>query len=65
MKLKKMLIVGTALFAGVHAQAADMELEFWTMNLAKFNTYFDQTIVKFNEANPGLKAKWVDMNSIL
>ncbi|QBC42758.1 ABC transporter substrate-binding protein [Iodobacter fluviatilis] len=62
MKLKKMLIVGTALFAGVHAQAADMELEFWTMNLAKFNTYFDQTIVKFNEANPGLKAKWVDMN---
>ncbi|MEN9657791.1 MAG: hypothetical protein RL571_1256 [Pseudomonadota bacterium] len=62
MKLKKMLIVGTALFAGTNAQAADMELEFWTMNLAKFNTYFDQTIVKFNEANPGLKAKWVDMN---
>ncbi|STQ89482.1 ABC transporter substrate-binding protein [Iodobacter fluviatilis] len=63
MKLKKMLIVGAALFAGVNAQAADTELEFWTMNLApKFNSYFEQTTVKFNEANPGFKAKWVDMN---
>ncbi|MGL4603451.1 MAG: ABC transporter substrate-binding protein [Iodobacter sp.] len=63
MKLKKMLIVGAALFAAVNAQAADTELEFWTMNLApKFNSYFDQATNTFNAANPGLKAKWVDMN---
>lgn len=63
MKLKKMLIVGAALFAAVNAQAADTELEFWTMNMApKFNSYFDQATNTFNAANPGLKAKWVDMN---
>ncbi|WP_293932796.1 sugar ABC transporter substrate-binding protein [Iodobacter sp.] len=63
MKLKKMLIVGAALFAGVNAQAADTELEFWTMNMQpKFNAYFEQATAKFNESNPGLKAKWVDMN---
>ena len=63
MKLKKMLIVGAALFAAVNAQAADTELEFWTMNMApKFNNYFDQATNTFNAANPGLKAKWVDMN---
>ncbi|MFC7418498.1 ABC transporter substrate-binding protein [Iodobacter arcticus] len=62
MKLKKMLIVGAALFAGVNAQAADTELEFWTMNLQKFSSYFEQSTAKFNEANPGMKAKWVDMN---
>ncbi|WP_148714861.1 ABC transporter substrate-binding protein [Chitinolyticbacter meiyuanensis] len=64
MKLKKMLAVGAAVFgfAAVHAQA-DTELEFWTMNLApKFNGYFEQAVTKFNAANPGLKAKWVDMN---
>ncbi|KAF0813124.1 putative ABC transporter-binding protein [Andreprevotia sp. IGB-42] len=64
MKLKKMLAVGAVVFGFAALQAhADTELEFWTMNLApKFNGYFDQATTKFNAANPGLKAKWVDMN---
>ncbi|GAA5783915.1 sugar ABC transporter substrate-binding protein [Chitiniphilus shinanonensis] len=64
MKLKKMLTVGAAVFGFAALQAhADTELEFWTMNLApKFNNYFEGAVAKFNAANPGLKAKWVDMN---
>ncbi|MDR3426866.1 MULTISPECIES: ABC transporter substrate-binding protein [Silvimonas] len=64
MKLKKMLAVGAVVFgfAAVYAQA-DTELEFWTMNLApKFNDYFNKSVADFNKANPGLTAKWVDMN---
>ncbi|GGP27011.1 ABC transporter substrate-binding protein [Silvimonas amylolytica] len=64
MKLKKMLAVGAVVFgfASVYAQA-DTELEFWTMNLApKFNDYFNKSVADFNKANPGLTAKWVDMN---
>ncbi|WP_035057351.1 ABC transporter substrate-binding protein [Andreprevotia chitinilytica] len=64
MKLKKMLAVGAVVFGFAALQAqADTELEFWTMNLApKFNGYFDQAVTKFNATNPGLKAKWVDLN---
>ncbi|GAB7128812.1 sugar ABC transporter substrate-binding protein [Silvimonas sp. JCM 19000] len=64
MKLNKMLTVGAVVFgfAALHAQA-DTELEFWTMNLApKFNDYFNKAVTDFNKANPGLTAKWVDMN---
>ncbi|WP_432719426.1 sugar ABC transporter substrate-binding protein [Jeongeupia wiesaeckerbachi] len=64
MKLKKMLTAGAVVFgfAALQAQAAT-ELEFWTFNLApKFNGYFEQAVTKFNAANPGLQAKWVDMN---
>ncbi len=33
------------------------------MNLApKFNDYFNKAVTDFNKANPGLTAKWVDMN---
>jgi putative chitobiose transport system substrate-binding protein len=63
MKLKKMLVVGAAVFAvAAQAQAAET-LEFWTMNLApKFEPFFKERVAKFNAANKDVEAKWVDMN---
>ncbi len=38
------------------------EIEFWTMQLQpKFTSYFQDLIVKFEQVNPGIKVKWVDV----
>jgi putative chitobiose transport system substrate-binding protein len=38
------------------------EIEFWTMQLQpKFTSYFQDVIAKFEQANPGIKVKWVDV----
>lgn len=38
------------------------EVEFWTMQLEdKFGDYFKQLIAKFEQANPGIKVRWVDV----
>jgi putative chitobiose transport system substrate-binding protein len=37
-------------------------IEFWTMQLQpKFTSYFQDLIAKFEQANPGIKVKWVDV----
>jgi putative chitobiose transport system substrate-binding protein len=38
------------------------QIEFWTMQLQpKFTDYFQKAIGQFEQANPGLKVKWVDV----
>ncbi len=38
------------------------EIEFWTMQLQpKFTKYFNDAIGQFQQANPGIKVKWVDV----
>jgi putative chitobiose transport system substrate-binding protein len=38
------------------------EIEFWTMQLQpKFTKYFNDVIGQFEQANPGIKVKWVDV----
>ncbi len=38
------------------------EIEFWTMQLQpKFTKYFNDAIGQFEQANPGIKVKWVDV----
>jgi putative chitobiose transport system substrate-binding protein len=38
------------------------QIEFWTMQLQpKFTDYFQKAIAQFEQANPGLKVKWVDV----
>ena len=38
------------------------EIEFWTMQLQpKFTKYFNDAIDQFEQANPGIKVKWVDV----
>jgi putative chitobiose transport system substrate-binding protein len=38
------------------------EVEFWTMQLSpQFDDYFKQLIASFEQANPGLKVRWVDV----
>jgi putative chitobiose transport system substrate-binding protein len=43
-------------------KANSNEIEFWTMQLQpKFTKYFTDAIGQFEQANPGLKVKWVDV----
>jgi putative chitobiose transport system substrate-binding protein len=43
-------------------KANSNEIEFWTMQLQpKFTKYFTDAIGQFEQANPGLKIKWVDV----
>jgi putative chitobiose transport system substrate-binding protein len=38
------------------------EVEFWTMQLSpQFDGYFQQLIANFEQANPGVKVRWVDV----
>ncbi len=38
------------------------QVEFWTMQLQpKFTGYFNQLIAKFEQENPGVKVRWVDV----
>jgi len=38
------------------------EVEFWTMQLeAKFSDYFKALITQFEQQNPGIKVRWVDV----
>ena len=38
------------------------ELEFWTMQLApQFNDYFKDLTARFEQENPGIKVRWVDV----
>ncbi len=42
--------------------AGDAEVEFWTMQLeAKFSDYFKTLIGQFEQQNPGVKVRWVDI----
>ncbi|MBW4521583.1 MAG: sugar ABC transporter substrate-binding protein [Scytolyngbya sp. HA4215-MV1] len=42
--------------------AGKPELEFWTMQLApQFNDYFKDLIARFEQENPGIKVRWVDV----
>jgi putative chitobiose transport system substrate-binding protein len=42
--------------------AASGELEFWTMQLSpQFDNYFKPLIAKFEQENPGVKVRWVDV----
>lgn len=43
-------------------QANTGEIEFWTMQLQpKFTDYFNQLIADYEQQNPGVKVKWVDV----
>lgn len=43
-------------------RAASGELEFWTMQLSpQFDNYFKPLIAKFEQENPGVKVRWVDV----
>ncbi|WP_232522564.1 ABC transporter substrate-binding protein [Chitinibacter sp. GC72] len=55
------LPLAAALMAG-SAFAQKTTVEFWTFNLSPFAPYFEESVKKFNAANPTLEAKWVDMN---
>jgi putative chitobiose transport system substrate-binding protein len=45
-----------------NTQAASNELEFWTMQLSpQFDNYFKPMIAKFEQDNPGVKVRWVDV----
>jgi len=38
------------------------EIEFWTMQLSpQFDSYFNQLIARFEQENPSLKVRWVDV----
>lgn len=44
------------------SQSGSQQLEFWTMQLQpKFTDYFNQLIANFEQENPGLKVRWVDV----
>ncbi len=44
------------------ANSGDAEVEFWTMQLeAKFSDYFKTLISQFEQENPGVKVRWVDV----
>jgi putative chitobiose transport system substrate-binding protein len=52
---------GSAPNAG-NTGAGGQEIEFWTMQLQpKFNDYFKKLISEFEQANPGVKVRWVDV----
>jgi len=43
-------------------EAGPAEIEFWTMQLQpKFTDYFNQLIAEFEQANPTVKVRWVDV----
>jgi len=42
--------------------SGDAEVEFWTMQLQpQFTDYFNERIAAFEQANPGITVKWVDV----
>lgn len=44
------------------APGGSAEVEFWTMQLQpQFTDYFNQLIAKFEQANSGIKVRWVDV----
>uniref|UniRef100_B8HYA6 Extracellular solute-binding protein family 1 n=1 Tax=Cyanothece sp. (strain PCC 7425 / ATCC 29141) TaxID=395961 RepID=B8HYA6_CYAP4 len=47
---------------GNQQSKSNNEVEFWTMQLQpKFTTYFNQLITTFEQENPGVKVRWVDV----
>jgi putative chitobiose transport system substrate-binding protein len=56
-------VISTLLASCFGGQKANSnEIEFWTMQLQpKFTKYFNDAIGQFEQANPGLKVKWVDV----
>ncbi len=45
-----------------NSRQAGGEVEFWTMQLQpQFTDYFNQLISQFQQENPGIKVKWVDV----
>jgi putative chitobiose transport system substrate-binding protein len=56
-------VISTLLASCFGGQKANSnEIEFWTMQLQpKFTKYFNDVIGQFEQANPGLKIKWVDV----
>jgi putative chitobiose transport system substrate-binding protein len=48
---------------GANPQAGGtQEVEFWTMQLQpKFTDYFNQLIAQFEQENPGIRIRWVDV----
>ena len=57
------LLLGTTSCGGSgNSGAASNEIEFWTMQLQpKFTDYFNALIADFEQANPELTVKWVDV----
>jgi putative chitobiose transport system substrate-binding protein len=48
--------------SGAGSSSASPEVEFWTMSLQpKYNDYFNPLIAQFEQENPGIKIKWVDV----
>jgi len=47
---------------GGQTTGGKQEIEFWTMQLQpQFTDYFNQLIAKFEQENPNLKVRWVDV----
>lgn len=47
---------------GAPPTARSPEVEFWTMQLQpQFTDYFNELIARFEQENPGVKVKWVDV----
>jgi putative chitobiose transport system substrate-binding protein len=47
---------------GQTTAAGAKEVEFWTMQLQpEFTDFFNQLIAKFEQENPGIKVRWVDV----
>lgn len=57
------LLLGTASCGGAGSSGASSnEIEFWTMELQpKFTDYFNALITEFEQENPDLTVKWVDV----
>jgi putative chitobiose transport system substrate-binding protein len=48
--------------SGTTQQSGTKEVEFWTMQLQpEFTDFFNQMIAKFEQENPGIKVRWVDV----
>lgn len=61
--MKKIIIlIFVAIFlSGCSAKTTDKEITFWTLQMGDFASYINNVIMKYEEENPHIKIKWVDV----
>jgi len=61
MKKLIILLLSSIILTGCTNKTSDKELTFWTLQMGDFAPYINKIIAEYEQQNPSLKIKWVDV----
>ena len=61
MKKVLLFLISLCLLTGCSSKTTDKEVTFWTLQMADFAPYINEVINNYEQKNPNIKIKWVDV----